>query len=88
MCNLERILKNQKKECNCFNKSQEKKISTALFKWLLVTLKKMWAILKLIFQNRFSSCTDDLPNELADETGQTVSDTGNLRENLLLENFN
>jgi hypothetical protein len=63
----------------------------------------MWAILKFIFQNRFSACTDDLPNELTDETGQIVTDPSrimdlldenfatiaeNLTENLLHENFN
>jgi hypothetical protein len=57
---------------------------------------------EILFQNRFSACTDDLPNELTDETGQTVTDPSrimdllneyfatiaeNLKENLLHENF-
>jgi hypothetical protein len=65
--------------------------------------KKIRAILKFIFQNRFFTCTDDLSNELTDVTEQTVTDPSrimdlmneyfatiaeNLRENLLHENFN
>jgi hypothetical protein len=103
MCNRERIFKNQKNKVTALIRTQNRNFINSLVQMAIGNSKKMWAILKLPFHNTFSACTVDLPNELTDITGQTVTDpprimdllndyfatiAENLKENLLHENFN
>jgi hypothetical protein len=103
MRNRERIFKNQKNKETALIRTKKRHFINSLVQMAIGNPKKMWAILKFIFQNKFSACTDDLPNELIDETGQTVTDPSrimdllneyfatiaeNLKENLLHEIFN
>jgi hypothetical protein len=103
MRNRERIFKNQKNKVTALIRAKKRNFIISLVQMAIGNPKKKWTILKLIFQNRFSACTDELPHELTDETGQTVTDPSlimdlsneyfatiaeNLKKNLLHENFN
>jgi hypothetical protein len=94
MRNRERIFKTPKNRVTALIRTKKRNFINSIG-----NPKQMWAILKFIFQNRFSACTDDL----TDETGQSVTNplcimdllneyfatiAENLEENLLHENFN
>jgi hypothetical protein len=103
MRNRERIFKNQKNKVTALIRAKKRNFVISLVQMAIGNPEKMWTILKFIFQNSFSACNDDLPNELTDETWQTVTDplltmdllneyfatiAENLKKNLLHENFN
>jgi hypothetical protein len=70
-----------KKEYNCSNKSQKKRNFINLVQMAIGNPKKCGQSWNSFF--RIGSPTDDLPNELVDEIGQTVTDSSRILPQLL-----